>query len=628
MKNESGKFNLIRYSLGSSFIVFLIITTLATIIYSRAARVNMIEENENYAISIADHLNHTLYHELTFPLLALGSDMTLLDENKQIEVDRTIKRNISSFNIKKIKIYDIHRKIIYSTDPEVIGIIDYKNAKLNLALRGNTVSELEMRQEGPDILGEKSQTGEMETYVPIRMIDDPTPPGDVIGVFEIYQSLAGVQARILNLQYKIVFTSIISMGLLLLILFFIVRKADKIVDLKTKLLREARNEIESYSRTLEQKVADRTRELRENNRVIIEIKNRNEQVLKNLTDGVIAVDEEGIVTIINRTAEKYMGIKTKDIIGRNLKELSGEAAGRFGNILSGILKNGITHHKKEINIGGEFFEVSSTRILNGFMVTGALIVFSDITQRKLLLEEISRKEKLAMLGTAFTIISHEIKHRINFLRGFMQLLPQILSRPAQLEEGAIRALEEVDKLVVFTDNLLEVTVSRKPYLVPADIGKVIDSTLELMEGRLMKHEIDLIKDYKDYVPEIYLDIEQIERTLMNIFENAIQSMVALKDENPKLSTDNRKPTLKVGVSLSGSLVKIEITDNGGGILENDISHVFDPFFTTRKTGNGLGLAISKRVIDDHSGKIEVMSPGGEGTTFLIYLPTGVQASLG
>lgn len=263
------------------------------------------------------------------------------------------------------------------------------------------------------------------------------------------------------------------------------------------------------------------------------------------------------------------------------------------------------------------------------------MVFSDTTQRKLLLEEINRKEKLAVLGTAFTIISHEIKHRLNFLKGFIQLLPQMLKKPAQLEDGIRRALSEADKLEVFTDNLLDMTISRKLHLVPVDVRKIIDGSLELMESQLKERNIVLLKEYSDKVPELDLDIEQMERAFMNFFNNAIQAMNSSKEaelmattglNNEYLSTEPKKHNLKVEVSASESWVKVMIIDTGRGISEHNLSHIFEPLFTTRKKGSGLGLAITRRIISDHNGTIEATSRVGEGTTFLITLPVKMKTA--
>ncbi len=347
MQKESDRFNLIRYFLVTGFLVIIVITAVVTLVFSKFAQDNLIEMSKSYAISIAANLNYEIYHELTFPLLAQGSDVLLYDENRQIEVDSIIKRNIYNLQIEKIKIYDLKGKIIYSTDYELIGLIDYDNSSFQLALDGHVTSELIESEKEQDIGGEKYQIGLIESYIPIRKIGEESPEaGEVIGVFEIYHSIDEVHAQILRLKYKIAAASILCLGVLLLILFLIIKKADGIINTRTSQLFEARNEIESYSKTLELKVAERTRKLRENTKVIIEIKNINEQVLKNLTDGVIAVDYAGKVTIINDVAEKYIGEKLKDIIGRNYQELGGGTAGHIVHKLSDVLAHGISYVKK------------------------------------------------------------------------------------------------------------------------------------------------------------------------------------------------------------------------------------------------------------------------------------------
>ncbi len=590
MQKESDRFNLIRYFLVTGFLVIIVITVIVTLVFSKFAQDNLIEMSKSYAISIADNLNYELYHELTFPLL--GSEALLHDENRQIEVDSIIKRHIYSLHIEKIKIYDLKGKIIYSTDYELIGMIDYDNSSLQLAFDGQATSELIGSETDQDISGEKYQNGLIESYIPVRKIgEESSDAGEVIGVFEIYHRIDEVHSQILRVKYKIAAVSILCSGVLLLILFLIIKKAGGIIDMRTSQLLEARNEIESYSKTLELKVADRTRKLRENTKVIIEIKNRNEQVLKNLTDGVIAVDYAGKVTIINDVAEKFIGEKLKDIIGRNYQELGGGTAGHIVHILSDVLEYGISYDKKEINIGKVQFEISTSRIKNGDEISGALLVFSDITQRKLLLE----------------CVGNEIRNPLAGIKTGIQFIGKRLKLKDDDEEVYSMILKEVNKLDEVVTGFLNYARPARSIRKKMKIVEVLEKAISITDKHFQQMGITLMREYDENLPTITIDEKQTQQVFLNIFTNAIQAMPDGGDLGVKTQYSNKK-------------IYVKISDTGMGISPSIINSVFEPFFTNRAQGSGLGLSVIKRILDEHNGDISVESEEGKGTIFTIELP--------
>ncbi len=592
MQRESDKFNLIRYFLVTSFLVVIVITASVSLVFSKIARDNLIEESKNYASSIADNLIHKLYQELTGALLAQGSAVILRDENRQNKIDSIIKKSIHGLNIEKVKIYNLDSKIIYSTHHEIIGVSDYENSRLQLALDGHATSELIRSEEDRDIHADKNQIGLIESYLPIKkIVEESTTAGEVIGVFEIYQSISKVHAQIYTLRYKIIVTSILSMVVLLLILFLIVKKADRIIDVRTSQLLEARNEIENYSKTLEQKVADRTRELRDSTNVIIEIKNRNEQVLKNLTDGVIAVDDAGKVTIVNAVAEKLADLKSKDIIGRNFQELGGGMAGQIFNIFLDVLDNGIYHDKKEISIGKEQFEISASRMKNGDEITGALLVFADITQRKLLLE----------------CVAHEIRNPLAGIKTGIQFIGKRSIKQGDDEEVYSMVLKEIARLDEVVTGFLNFARPARSIRKKMKIVEVLEKAIAITNKHFKQQGITVRREYDEKLPTITIDERQTKQVFLNIFDNAIQAMPDGGDLRLKIQSYNKK-------------MYVEVSDTGVGISQSLINKVFEPFFTTRAQGIGLGLSVIKRILEEHNGEIGVESEEDKGTTVTVELP--------
>jgi two-component system sensor histidine kinase HydH len=171
---------------------------------------------------------------------------------------------------------------------------------------------------------------------------------------------------------------------------------------------------------------------------------------------------------------------------------------------------------------------------------------------------------------------------------------------------AQREVEHLEKLV---SDVLIYAKPTAPQKDPSDLRSIIESALAMVEKSLKDKDIDVQKIYADGNDPIPLDAQMIKQALINIFQNAIDAM---------------EPQGRLSISLrnENESLLLEVEDNGCGIDEEDIPHLFNPFFTKKNYGTGLGLTQVKKIIEQHNGEIEIISKKGSGTRFIITLPKG------
>ncbi len=225
-------------------------------------------------------------------------------------------------------------------------------------------------------------------------------------------------------------------------------------------------------------------------------------------------------------------------------------------------------------------------------------------------EQLVRTEKLAAVGTLASGVSHELRNPLSAIKNAVFLLKRRLSKETipDIDEKVIQFLDimdkEIDRCSKIINDLLGFTRVTKPARSGSDINTVINETLSRVE---IAENIKLSKNLQPNLPMIMMDANQIGQVLINLIENACQAM-----------TDNGK--LEISTKVSKSRMEVEIGDSGCGIPENEVKKIFDPLFTTKPSGTGIGLAVCYGIIQKHNGVIDVKSQEGIGTTMFIKLP--------
>lgn len=334
------------------------------------------------------------------------------------------------------------------------------------------------------------------------------------------------------------------------------------------------------------------------------------EMINNLPEGVILTDSEVRIYYINEIAATILGIEAKSAIGKNTDDL---LPSTISSISVSTARNGRAA-EKEINIqqrDGKTIPVSviATEVVakDGAFV-GQMYLLKDLSQIKHLQREIQKKDKLAAIGNLAAGVAHEVRNPLSSIKGYASYFKNLFAENSENRAAAEVLVNETDRLNRVITELLE--ISRPSDIKPktVDIRSVIDATLRLIQpdsSQQTKTEMSL--NIADDSQEAFIDPDRFVQVLMNIYLNSIQAM----PDGGLLRTD---------VFSRNDHLVIVISDTGGGMSEETMSQLFNPYFTTKNTGTGLGMAIVQKIIDAHNGEIAVSSEEGKGTVITMYLP--------
>lgn len=373
------------------------------------------------------------------------------------------------------------------------------------------------------------------------------------------------------------------------------------------------------------------RDISEQKRVANELEGQKERLavtLRSIADGVISTDTSGKITLMNRTAELLTGFTEQDAAGRRLDEvalmidtinrdpviepyrqvLAGGIPMNFGPQLILVSRDGDEHH---ITMLG-----TPVRDRQGGTV-GVTMVFSDLTEKKQMEEELVRAQKLESLGVLAGGIAHDFNNILTALMGNISIARVSL----QKGEDVSRKLEQAEKACArardLTHQLLTFAKGGAPVKKTANIADIIhDTTQFVLRGSNIKCDFSLPADLKP----VEVDVGQISQVINNLVINAKHAMPS--GGKIHISAENTTVSELSGIPLMpGEYVEIRVADEGCGIPEDHLKKIFDPYFTTKQTGSGLGLASCYSIISRHQGYITVESDLDIGTTMHIYLPS-------
>ena len=236
------------------------------------------------------------------------------------------------------------------------------------------------------------------------------------------------------------------------------------------------------------------------------------------------------------------------------------------------------------------------------------------TQRQLF-----QSEKLAALGKLSAGIAHEIRNPLTSIKILIHSLVDEMATPASREKDLAVIETEIEQVNKIIKQFLDFARPRPPSLEPIDVRKVLEETLALIVYEMEAQEVSLEREYAPGLPPVPMDREQMKQVFLNLLLNAIQAME--QGGKLKVATALKHP---VPGTNRGSFAKISFQDTGKGIPEDVKGKVFEPFYSTKEGGIGLGLSIAQRIVEEHGGEIGLESSPGKGTVFYLTIPYGTQ----
>jgi len=398
----------------------------------------------------------------------------------------------------------------------------------------------------------------------------------VVGV-----NLEGYYARLNQIRRRIILNYSIIMALVLLGIYVIFKLQE------TYIVKKTLNEMKDYTAKL----------------------------LETMDNAVVSIDNNGIIKTFNRKSEEIFGRKKGEVINRDCQKVlnlrvNGEC----------ILKKCLLENKnvdQEVILEEEGLKKKILEVSTSFLTdesderTGLVAVIRDVTEIKNLNEEIARNKRLAALGKLSAGIAHEIRNPLSSIRGLAQFVSNSFSKNDERREDLNTIIQEVDRLNNLVIQVLDYARVKKLNITSFPLNNFINDIIELFKREVTNKQIKFDIDLSPDISMIQADKDQIRQILMNIIINAIQAI----PEEGEIKIKAEKVFIR-----GNPTIKLVVEDNGIGIAAQDLNQIFDPFFSTKEQGSGLGLSIVYKLVESHRGEIRVESKEGKGTKFIIILP--------
>jgi PAS domain S-box-containing protein len=338
-----------------------------------------------------------------------------------------------------------------------------------------------------------------------------------------------------------------------------------------------------------------------------------QSILDSSPDRIFALSPDGIINYVSHRSDARTRSSPEHMEGRHFSEFVAPEYKEFMLKNWQEVKNGI-YKSFEIEVARR--DGSKRNLLITFSpIKGTndyLLVQRDITEYKTLEKKFYESEKLAAVGQLSAGIAHEVRNPLSSIKMSLQILEKRLNPMGNDLKRFKIAEKEVEHLEKIVNDILIYAKPAEPEMRPTDISSFLESSLMMVEKEVSEKKIDIQIHIDPDIPPVNFDPAMLKQAFLNIYLNAIDAM----EHGGKLG-------IKAKIVGNGQKnVVIEIEDNGYGIDEEDMPHLFNPYFTKKKYGTGLGLTQVKKFIDLHQGNIEIFSKRGEGTRVVVALQLG------
>jgi two-component system, sporulation sensor kinase E len=341
-----------------------------------------------------------------------------------------------------------------------------------------------------------------------------------------------------------------------------------------------------------------------------------ETVFNAIQEGIIVTDSTGRITYLNDAACGLFGLQGSEAIGKQLEER-----------VRGLDWNSLTQSGGPVSRDMEIF-YPANRFINFYIVpllierresndssgeqVGYAMILRDITESRRSAEQTLESERLNALTLLAAGVAHEIGNPLNSLHIHLQLMERKVRElegdaRTELQESIGIARAEIARLDSIVTQFLRAIRPTRPELHPENINSIIEESVRFFSPEIKDRDIVVEQELRSDLPLLELDRDQMKQALYNVIKNSLEAM-------------KQRGILRIRSDMDERHVLIRFNDTGGGISAQNLSHVFEPYFTTKPAGSGLGLLIVRRIVREHGGELSVQSTEGKGLTLTIRLP--------
>jgi len=370
------------------------------------------------------------------------------------------------------------------------------------------------------------------------------------------------------------------------------------------------------SSSLAQQILRTEKELKAKQKDLAQLEAINASIVHSMDSGLLTLNSTGLVSTFNRAAEAITGYAQSEVLGKPLStsfphEVE-ELASSHVPVRKKPYRYDVQFKKKNGKVGYLGFSASSLREPEGRSV-GKLLIFQDLTALKNMEEHVKRVEKLAAIGEMAAGIAHEIKNPLASVSGAIQLLQQRISGTQTVGKLMDIVLRETDRLNALTNDFLLFARPSSETLEPVELSSAVSDTIELFKKNgVCQSRITVLQELADDV-WTEMDPKHTRQVFWNLLLNAAEAIEG-------------NGTIHVSSKTKEDAVQVTVKDDGCGMSEETIKKIFNPFYTTKAHGIGLGLSIVYRLLESYDGRLDVQSQPGQGTTFTLHLKGMPQSS--
>jgi two-component system nitrogen regulation sensor histidine kinase GlnL len=345
-------------------------------------------------------------------------------------------------------------------------------------------------------------------------------------------------------------------------------------------------------------------------------------VLEAVLDGVVVVDRDARIEFVNGEACRMLETSAEAACGEPLGRVVADPG--FESLARSVLETGRPAVQDDRTLGRRFspdlvVDVAASALWDERREpNGVVLALRDRTIQRSLAERVAERQRLSAYGTIAAGIAHEVKNPLGGIRGAAEILASRTGE-SKLRDAALLIVREVDRIRTLVDDLMVFHRGEALNLAPANIHRILDDVLDLLSMDPLASGVKLQRSFDPSIPDLRADADRLTQVFLNLGRNALQALdgKGTLSVETRIALDQRLPSSE-GASLL--TVQVCVVDDGPGIRPEVLEQLSTPFYTTRRGGTGLGLALSRHWVARHGGALRLESEPGQGTRARVLLP--------